>query len=133
MERMLEYVSVGPRFSNQILQTLMVMVKNPPPVIARKLLVVGITSVFMEMEEIGLTSVFHVALELEPLMKPNEIKRVIIESEVPIAKGELDDIVATFSQPVGVKILLEIIEMAKQDTDVVTCTRFIDCVYKFKL
>ena len=35
IERLLEYVSIGPRFSNSILQTLLVLVKRVPPEVGK--------------------------------------------------------------------------------------------------
>jgi vesicle-fusing ATPase len=43
IERLLEYVPIGPRFSNVILQTLMILVKKMPPV-GHKSLIIGTTS-----------------------------------------------------------------------------------------
>lgn len=40
LERLLEYVSIGPRFSNTILQVLLVLLKKQPPK-GRRLLVLG--------------------------------------------------------------------------------------------
>ena len=40
LERLLEYVPIGPRFSNTILQVLLVLLKKQPPV-GRRLLVLG--------------------------------------------------------------------------------------------
>lgn len=43
IERLLEYVAIGPRFSNLVLQVLLVLAKKQPPQ-GRKLLVIGTTS-----------------------------------------------------------------------------------------
>lgn len=43
IERLLDWVQIGPRFSNNILQTLLVLLKKPPPK-GHKLLVVATTS-----------------------------------------------------------------------------------------
>jgi hypothetical protein len=32
LERLIEYTPLGPRFSNMILQTLLILLKKPPPV-----------------------------------------------------------------------------------------------------
>ena len=40
LERLLEYVPIGPRFSNTILQVLLVLLKKQPPP-GRRLLVLG--------------------------------------------------------------------------------------------
>ena len=49
IERLLEYVAIGPRFSNTVLQTLLVLLKKQPPQ-QRKLFVVGTTSLGMVMQ-----------------------------------------------------------------------------------
>jgi vesicle-fusing ATPase len=46
IERLLEYVAIGPRFSNAVLQTLLVLLKKQPPA-GRKLFVVGTTGLGM--------------------------------------------------------------------------------------
>uniref|UniRef100_A0A8C6TZR9 Vesicle-fusing ATPase n=1 Tax=Neogobius melanostomus TaxID=47308 RepID=A0A8C6TZR9_9GOBI len=52
IERLLDYVPIGPRFSNLVLQALLVLLKKPPPK-GRKLMIIGTTSrkdVLQEME-----------------------------------------------------------------------------------
>jgi len=39
MERLLEYVDMGPRFSNLVLQTLMVLLKRAPPKVLHRIAV----------------------------------------------------------------------------------------------
>ncbi|KAG7280616.1 hypothetical protein CRUP_023235 [Coryphaenoides rupestris] len=43
IERLLDFVPIGPRFSNLVLQALLVLLKKPPPK-GRKLLIIGTTS-----------------------------------------------------------------------------------------
>lgn len=54
IERLLEYVPIGPRFSNVVLQTLLVLLKRSPPM-GRKLLVIGTTSQGDVAESMGLS------------------------------------------------------------------------------
>jgi vesicle-fusing ATPase len=44
IERLIEYVHVGPRFSNLVLQTLLVYIKKLPPTKDRKIMIIGTTS-----------------------------------------------------------------------------------------
>ena len=44
IERLLEFVHIGPRFSNAVLQALLVLIKKKPPNADRKLLIIGTTS-----------------------------------------------------------------------------------------
>lgn len=75
IERLLEYVSIGPRFSNIILQALLVLLKKQPPQ-GRKLLVVGTTSNAAVMEEMEVASTFNVVLHV-PKLKETEIATVL--------------------------------------------------------
>uniref|UniRef100_A0A7N8WXM2 Vesicle-fusing ATPase n=1 Tax=Mastacembelus armatus TaxID=205130 RepID=A0A7N8WXM2_9TELE len=115
IERLLDYVPVGPRFSNPVLQTLLVLLKKPPPK-GRKLLIIGTTSrkdVLQEMEMLdAFSTTIHIpnisqgdqlveALELLGSFQDRE--RTIIAKEV---KGK--------TLWIGIKKLLMLIEMAVQ-------------------
>ncbi len=54
IERLLEYVAIGPRFSNVVLQALLVLIKKMPP-FGRKLLIIGTTSAGDVSESMGLS------------------------------------------------------------------------------
>jgi vesicle-fusing ATPase len=43
IERLIEYIDIGPRFSNAVLQALLVLIKKQPPM-DRKLMIIGTTS-----------------------------------------------------------------------------------------
>jgi len=44
LERLIEFIHIGPRFSNLILQALLVLVKKKPPNPERKLMIIGTTA-----------------------------------------------------------------------------------------
>ncbi|XP_018424505.1 PREDICTED: vesicle-fusing ATPase [Nanorana parkeri] len=115
IERLLDYVPIGPRFSNLVLQALLVLLKKAPPQ-SRKLLIIGTTSrkdVLQEMEMLdAFSTTIHVpnirsgeqlmeALELLGSFKDNE--RSIIAQHV---KGK--------KIYIGIKKLLMFIEMSMQ-------------------
>lgn len=75
IERLLEYVSIGPRFSNVILQALLVLLKKQPPQ-GRKLLVIGTTSNALVMEEMEVAATFNVVLHV-PKLKEAEVATVL--------------------------------------------------------
>ena len=54
IERLLEYVAIGPRFSNIILQALLVLIKKAPEA-GHKLVVIGTTSQGDVIESMGLS------------------------------------------------------------------------------
>lgn len=75
IERLLEYVAIGPRFSNTVLQTLLVLLKKQPPK-GRKLLVLGTTSAGAVMEDMEVSTTFNVVLNVPKLKEP-EIMTVL--------------------------------------------------------
>ncbi|XP_006833593.1 PREDICTED: vesicle-fusing ATPase-like isoform X1 [Chrysochloris asiatica] len=115
IERLLDYVPIGPRFSNLVLQALLVLLKKAPPQ-GRKLLIIGTTSrkdVLQEMEMLNaFSTTIHVpniatgeqlleALELLGSFKEKE--RITIAQRV---KGK--------DVWIGIKKLLMLIEMSLQ-------------------
>ena len=58
LERLLEYVPIGPRFSNEALQTLLVLLAKVPPN-GRRLLVIATTSKPDIIADVGLTPIFQ--------------------------------------------------------------------------
>jgi len=73
IERILDYTAVGPRFSNAILQALLVLVKKPPPKENRKLLVLGTTSNPEVMRELGLYDAFDFQIDIPLVTGPVEV------------------------------------------------------------
>lgn len=75
IERLLEFVAIGPRFSNGILQTLLVLLKKVPPQ-SRRLLIIGTTSAATVMQDMGVSSAFNFVLHVPRLREP-ETKSVL--------------------------------------------------------
>jgi vesicle-fusing ATPase len=75
IERLLEYVAIGPRFSNAILQTLLVLLKKAPPP-GRRLFILGTTSLGMVMEEMDVAQTFNVTMHV-PTLNKTEMKTVL--------------------------------------------------------
>eukprot|EP00249_Psilotum_nudum_P022983 c28712_g1_i1 orf=181-2289(+) len=80
IERLLEYVSIGPRFSNLILQTLFVLLKRIPTK-SRKLLVIGTSSACEVLNDMGLTEAFNVILNV-PELPSEDIRKVLLHLNV---------------------------------------------------
>jgi vesicle-fusing ATPase len=66
LERLLSYVPIGPRFSNDVLQTLLVLLKKTPPN-GRKLLVIATTSALGVLESMDLAGAFSVSVSAAPI------------------------------------------------------------------
>lgn len=112
IERLLEYVAIGPRFSNAILQTLLVLLKKQPP-LGRKLFVVGTTSQGMVMQEMELAAAFNVALHV-PRLNAAEQKSVLQQLGA-FSGPDVDAAVAELLDPeVPMKRLLLLLDLARQ-------------------
>jgi len=73
IERILDFTAVGPRFSNAILQALLVLVKKPPPKEHRKLLILGTTSAPDVMRELGVYDAFDFQVDIPLVTGPVEV------------------------------------------------------------
>ncbi|KAL9346643.1 hypothetical protein Peur_061496 [Populus x canadensis] len=110
IERLLEYVAIGPRFSNIISQTLLVLLKRLPPK-GKRLLVLGTTSEVSFLDSVGICDAFSVTYLL-PTLKAEDAKKVLkqlnvfAEDDISAAAEALDDMT--------IKKLYMLIEMAAQ-------------------
>jgi len=76
IERIIEYIKIGPRFSNLILQTLLVYINKPPPIKTHKLIIIGTTNIIERMDDLELCGVFNHKIRI-PALNGDEIKTVI--------------------------------------------------------
>lgn len=129
IERLLEYVSIGPRFSNTMLQAMLVLLKKTPPADGRKLLLIGTTSTPQLLEQMSFRSAFNVILQVPQVKSGDEIRTVFEALQVPIATADLDRICESGAgNSIGIKQLLNVIEMASQSADAVTADRYFECL-----
>lgn len=125
IERLIDYVSIGPRFSNTVLQAILILVKKQPQQEGRRVIIVGTTSNASFLEDLDLVRAFNVVLEVPKLSDPNEICEVI--KTFPTERRSLE----AFRSQVGdvpIKQLLMAIEMAMQDAETLEPERFFDCL-----
>jgi len=138
LERLLEYVAIGPRFSNAVLQCLLVLLKRLPPKENHRLLVLATTSQLSILKDMSMNSGFNVILNVPTLTKPEHVKNVFKGlAETAVSSGgtpievdekELEVIAAGCTFPIGIKQLLMVIEMARADGHPITSARFQDCL-----
>jgi vesicle-fusing ATPase len=132
IERILEYVPIGPRFSNAILQCLQILVKQIPKKENSKLIVLATTSNMSMMEDMDFKHSWNVILKVPQLTSIEEVKKVFAELEasqtpsesaVTIHAGsgmtpkEIDELAEVVPLPIPIKQLLMLIEMSKQQPD----------------
>jgi len=128
IERLLEYVPIGPRFSNVVLQCLLVLLKKIPPAENRRLLVLVTTSNLRILEDMDMRGAFNVVMHMPQLNTPAEVSNVFKLMNLGVDEKELELLTAETPLPIGIKELLMVIEMARQDVTHITAARFAQCV-----
>ena len=98
IERLLEYVPIGPRFNNEVLQTLLVLLKKVPPK-QRKLLVFASTSALHVLESMDLAAAFSVTVRV-PTLGQEEISAVFRDSGC-FNEGDIETCAAIFTEGIG--------------------------------
>ena len=59
IERLVEYTAIGRRFSNQVLQSLLVLISKVPPNSQTNLMIIGTTSMVRHMQQLDIPDGFH--------------------------------------------------------------------------
>ncbi|KRY32363.1 Vesicle-fusing ATPase 1 [Trichinella spiralis] len=118
LERLIDFGRIGPRYSNLVLQALLVLVKRSPPK-NRKLLILATSSQRAVMEELDMLPAFGNVLHVSPVSTGDEVYRVCLQS------GSFDNNELTMMQKmltgkryfIGIKKLLDMIDMTKQSSE----------------
>lgn len=120
LERIIEWVPIGPRFSNAVLQALMVLLGKEPPK-NRRLLVLATTGERSVLQQLDLFGVFDSDIAVPNVGGYDELEQIVKQSgvfrEPERAIGELREVTGSESVGVGIKKILLGIETAKQDPD----------------
>ena len=120
IERLIEYIRIGPRFSNLLLQTLTVFIKKLPPTKGKKMLIIGTTSCASQMEDLGLVECFDRRIHIPNLTK-TEIINVLGNYQ---CKEEDKEKIANLVQNVPIKQLCFLIDRALQKNPVLHYEHF---------
>ncbi len=120
IERIIGYTPVGPRFDVNILQTLMIMIRKPPTKGCR-LFVMATTAISHDLDDLGLVKAFDVTQHISQLQEASEIKKVLEHASersvggATISKEEIENVSRTITSPIGIKQLLDTLEMAEAE------------------
>ncbi|KAJ1505248.1 transport between ER and Golgi ATPase protein [Coelomomyces lativittatus] len=155
IERLLEWVPLGPRLSNVVLQTLLVLLKKQPPA-GKKLLILCTATSRSVLQQLDMADCFNAELYVPNLMNIENIALVthtltlfsnrdqtwiyqlihsklkisssnsLLSAGVPLSPSIIED---TTNISISVKQLLMIIEMARQDD--VPEEKFIDTLSSY--
>jgi vesicle-fusing ATPase len=122
LERLLDYVRIGPRFSNTVLQTLLVLLKKDPPK-GRKLLIIATTSNKRVLEDMEFMDVFNATLSVPQISTKQEFQKVLADLQIfdPVT---LEKAASCFNAPISIKKLIMLAEMARQGTSGTIVDRF---------
>ncbi|MCJ1455622.1 transport between ER and Golgi ATPase protein [Mycoblastus sanguinarius] len=120
IERIIEWVPIGPRFSNGVLQALMVLLKKEPPK-GRRLLVLATTGERSVLQQLDVFTSFDSDIAVPNVKEFSELSIIMENSGVfndPVrAIQDLRETTRSDSVDVGIKKILLGIETAKQDRD----------------
>ena len=120
IEKLIEYIRIGPRFSNLLLQTLTVFIKKLPPKKGKKMLIIGTTSCASHMEDLGLVECFDRRIQIPNLTK-KEILNVLKNYQ---CKEDDREKIANLVQNLPIKQLCFLIDRALQKNHVLQYENF---------
>ncbi|XP_037111773.1 vesicle-fusing ATPase isoform X3 [Syngnathus acus] len=126
IERLLDYVPIGPRFSNLVLQALLVLLKKAPPK-GRKLLIIGTTSRKDVLQEMEMLDAFSTTIHI-PNISTGEQLVDALELLGSFSDKERASIAHQLKGKrvwIGIKKLLVLIEMSLQMDQDYRVTKFL--------
>ncbi|KZP00226.1 AAA-domain-containing protein [Calocera viscosa TUFC12733] len=127
IERLIDWVSIGPRFSNGVVQTLTVLMGKRPPK-ERRLLIIATTSSRPLITEIEMSDVFDSEIRVPPISDARSVETVIRELKLFGSETEYRRAMDKMRQAglsgegrlnIGIKKLLSVVEMARQEPEAV--------------
>ncbi|KAG6910791.1 hypothetical protein DXG01_007679 [Tephrocybe rancida] len=128
IERLIDWTPMGARFSNPVLQALLVLFGRRPPK-GRRLLIIATSSQRSILTDIGFSETFDTELRVPPISNLRSLEFVLREVELFASSEErrqainllhdagLDGDGMSSKFQIGIKKLLTIIEMARQEPD----------------
>jgi vesicle-fusing ATPase len=128
IERLIEFVDIGARFSNQLLQTLMVLIKRVPTKIQNKLVIIGTTSSMQTMRDLGIASGFNFTINVPTLSGKEELLSIL--SQMSCSQTDANAI-AENVKSITIKKFLLILELATQGTGQLTYEKFARCYHDY--
>lgn len=120
-----DFVPIGPRFSNTVLQALMVLLGKRPPG-EHRLLILATTSSRMILSDMGMQDSFAADIRVPPIDNLAALDAVVRAVDLfpdPASHARATDLLRRSGLgeegrlAVGVKKLLSILEMCRQDAD----------------
>ena len=121
IERLLDFVEIGNsvRFSNTVLQGLLVLLKKVPPTKGRHLMIIGTTNLPDTMRDLGVMDAFNVSVEVGRLSDASQMQSVfqhyLAENKnITIPADVIEQVCQGTPFPLGIQQALHLIEMTLQ-------------------
>ena len=117
-----DWTPIGPRFSNSILQTLLVLLRKRPPK-NRRLLIIGTTSERSILKQMDFMNSFDAEIPVPTVPSLRELDEILKSVNVfdsqtrKVVLQELESMNPTGEVKVGIKRILSILETSMQDED----------------
>jgi len=128
LERLMDYVRVGPQFANIVLQALFNLLRKAPPKAGRRLMVIGTTSAQGFLEDCELTRAFNVTQNV-PELNSEEHVQAVLQSLPGFSAAVVSEIGTLLAaKKIPVRQLLLVAEMALQRSNPVTKQDFLACM-----
>jgi vesicle-fusing ATPase len=115
IETLINYVAIGPRFSNDILQVLKVYLTKKPPK-NRRLLILVTTSLYSVLKNMDLEDCFNNTIAVPSITKAEEVGKILTKIGYMTENGEHKLIVEQLSRydiNIGVKKLFQVLMNSK--------------------
>ncbi|KAF8076749.1 vesicular-fusion protein SEC18 [Lyophyllum atratum] len=129
IERLIDWTPMGARFSNAVLQALLVLFGRRPPK-GRRLLIIATSSQRPILSDIGFAETFDSELRVPPISSLRALNFVLREVELFQSNGERQQLIKDLQEAgfegqdnlsskfqIGIKKLLSMVEMARQEPD----------------
>ncbi|KAJ6256296.1 hypothetical protein Dda_8794 [Drechslerella dactyloides] len=122
VERLIDYVPIGPRFSNTILQTIQVLLRKQPPK-GRRLLILATTTSRSVLAQLDVLNTFDGELGVPNVGSHEELAHILAElrafgdRDQAAAVRQLQEITTSRRLGVGIKKIILAVETALQDDD----------------
>jgi len=131
IERILEYVPIGPRFSNAILQTLLVLFKRIPPK-GRKLLIIATTGNEEVLRQMEFMDCFNATLRVPVISTREEFKKALVGLQFLLSDTDLEKVANAFTaDSISIKRLIMLVELARQGPPDSLAERFINILKEY--
>merc|ERR1711953_469375 len=129
LERLVDYVSIGPRFSNVVLQALFSLLKKKPVKQTHRMVVIATTSDMTFANQTKLLRAFNIALKVPMLTSKDHFKAVL--GEATDMSSDLSEELSTEldGQSIGIQTLLQVTNMASKRETPIRKDVFLECLW----